>query len=517
LEDADSRFAQSVSSSCASLLHASNEPASQAFRNAVQTDAPPSPSAPSYAGTGLADPAGVPGACGRAAWRIGVHIADVSHYVPWSSAVDVDARKRATSVYLVDRVVPMLPEKLSNEVCSLVPGKPRRVFTVDIVLDECMNVLSVDTHLGVIESKARLSYDQAQCYIDARRRRQTWQDAAAAADAQPMPQGAVVLAEGVSVQLFDALGVLDAFACARLRRRTRAGGIDFETTEAKVQLDAEGHPVDVHVRTRTAATSCIEEAMICANECVAKRLCDTHTPGIFRVHDAPTSESLASLVPILQEFGYDSHIDLAAFMAGEPSALQSVLDRAHGRPEAGLISALLLRAQQRAVYKSECQGHFGLALESYCHFTSPIRRYPDLVVHRMLRTLARGKTESYSHEVSSLPWLAEHSSKMERIADTASRESQELKLVEYMERFVGQEFEGIVSGVATYGLFVQLDNTAEGLVPVRSMGGEYFSFDPAAQRLTGQDSGRTFRLGQRISIRVAPIPAHARKLEFRLA
>ena len=449
--------------------------------------------------------------------RLGVHIADVSHYVGWGSPADQDARMRATSVYLVDRVLPMLPEGLSNEVCSLVPGQPRRVFTVDVVLGPDFAVLGVDCHLGVIESKARLSYDQAQCHIDACIRGQGSPEALRSLAACPTPQGALPLDDAAHERIHDALGILNRFACARAKMREEAGGLDFESAEAKVQLDQDGHPVDVVLRTKTAATACIEEAMILANECVARRLLDTSTPGLFRVHEPPAADSLAALVPVLQEFGYDKHVDLAQFVAGSPRALRQVMRQAQGRPEHALVSALLLRAQQRAVYRPTCDGHYGLALEAYCHFTSPIRRYPDLVVHRMLRALLQGRGETYQAECDSLPWLAEHSSKMERVAEAAARESQELKLVEYMEQFIGQEFDGIVSGVATYGLFVQLENTAEGLVPVRSLGGEYFAFDPAAMRLTGQDTGRSFRLGQPLRVRIAPTPEHARKLEFHLA
>ena len=449
-------------------------------------------------------------------WRIGIHIADVSHYVPWSGAIDADARKRATSVYLVDRVLPMLPEALSNEVCSLHPGQPRRVFTVDVILNADFKVHSIDCHLGLIESKARLSYDQVQCYIDAQLHGETWQDAAKLMEEEPTPQAALPLNDQSHAQIFDALAVLNRFAQARVKMREVAGGLDFETREAKVQLDAEGHPTGVVVRSRTAATSCVEEAMILANECVAERLRSTQDPGIFRVHEAPSVDSLSALVPILQEFGYDKQINLADLVTGNPHAAQQLLVLVRGRAEAPLISNLLLRAQQRAVYKPECEGHYGLALEAYCHFTSPIRRYPDLVVHRMLRTLVQGKSESYQAECDSLSWLAEHSSKMERIAETAARESQEIKLVEYMQQFIGQDFEGIVSGVATYGLFVQLENTAEGLVPMRSLGNEYFSFDVAAYKLIGQDTGRTFRLGQRVRVRIQPSQPHVRKLELSL-
>lgn len=491
------RFAAQASPSCAPLLHVSKEIASQSSRNSVQTVASSSLSS-------------------NASWRLGIHIADVSHYVPWGSAIDTDAKQRTTSVYMVDRVIPMLPEALSNEICSLKPGQPRRTFTVDVILDENFKVLSTDFHLGIIESKARLSYDQAQCYIDAVLHGETWQDAAVQVSAQPTPQGALPLNETVHEALFNALQVLNFFAHARAAAREAAGGIDFETTEAKVQLDAGGQPTGVSLRTRTAATSCVEEAMILANECVAQHLRNTHTPGIFRVHDAPSADSLSALIPILQEFGYDAQVDFADFVAGNPQALQAVLNRAKGRAEAPLITSLLLRAQQRAVYKAEYLPHYGLASAAYCHFTSPIRRYPDLVVHRMLSTLAQGKTETYTAECDSLAYLAEHSSKMERIADDAARESQELKLFEYMQQFVGQEFEGIISGIATYGFFVQLDNTAEGLVPVRSLGQEYYSFDPTAYKLIGQDSGVVYRLGQRVVVRIVPAAEHARKLEFRL-
>ena len=358
---------------------------------------------------------------GTKQWRIGIHIADVSHYVSWSSAVDADARKRATSVYLVDRVIPMLPEALSNNVCSLVPGQPRRVMTLDVVVDENANIYSVDCHLSLIESKARLSYDQAQLYIDAHRVGHDWHEAAAHMAQEPTPQGALPVDTAAHEQIYDALAVLHRFAQSRIKAREAAGGIDFSTTEAKVQLDELGQPVSVSLRKRTDATSCVEEAMILANECVARRLQQTQTPALFRVHEAPSADALSALIPVLQEFGYDKHLSLEDFVAGKPQALQELLALSRGKAEAPLVTNLLLRAQQRAHYSAECLGHYGLASASYCHFTSPIRRYPDLVVHRMLRTQLLGKRETYTQEVDSLPWLAEHSSKMERIAETAAR------------------------------------------------------------------------------------------------
>lgn len=450
-------------------------------------------------------------------WKLGVHIADVSHYVPWNSSVDLDARRRAMSVYLVDRVIPMLPEKLSGDLCSLVPHVARRAMTVDIVLDESVVVKSVDCYPSIIESKARLSYERAECYLDAVFAGDDWHHAAIEADRLPEPAGAVAIGDAAHQQLFAALGQLVHIARGRAAQRQVAGGVDFETTEAKVQLDDAGEPTEVLLRRKTPATSCIEEAMILANECVARRLRDSQTPAIYRVHERPSADSLAALLPVLQEFGYTKGIDVDAFVAGNPHALQEVLRRAHGKTESELISSLLLRSMQRAVYRPVCMGHYGLASDAYCHFTSPIRRYPDLVVHRMLKVNLFGRGETYQQQCDNLEWLAEHSSKMERIAEAAARESQEIKLVEYMRRFVGMTFSGIVAGVATYGVFVRLENTVEGLVPVRSLGNEYFSLDPTLHKLTGQDSGVAYRLGQHVDATVVAAPDHARRLDLRLA
>lgn len=451
-----------------------------------------------------------------ACWRLGIHIADVSHYVAWGSELDVEAQQRATSVYLVDRVVPMLPEKLSNDVCSLAPGCARRAMSVDVLLDEDMQVCGVDAYSSVIESKARLSYRMADCMLEAFRGGKDSYAGMRRALEHPAPQGFIPLDDATAQGVFDALTFLTRFACERNRQRRQTGGIDFEATEAKVQLDAAGVPVGVTLRRKTPATACVEEAMILANECVAKLLLDAHMPGIFRVHEPPLPDALVSLVPVLQEFDYVKQVGLDAVLAGDPCALAAVLDAASGRPEAELVSQLVLRSMQRAVYRSDCAGHYGLGLAAYCHFTSPIRRYPDLVVHRMLRAVLCGKGETFEAQVAALDRIAEHSSQAERTTEAASRESQDVKLVEYMRQFVGQRLEGIVSGVTTYGLYVRLENTAEGVLPMRELG-EYFSFDPSLHRLTGQDTGRVFRLGQQVSVVLHAAPEHATRLDFRLA
>lgn len=425
--------------------------------------------------------------------RLGVHIADVSHYVPWNSSIDLDARRRATSVYLVDRVIPMLPEELSSDICSLKPGEPRRVMTADLYLDENFEVKRRIFYPSLIESHARLTYEEAQEALDG------------------MPVASV--GKDLAVRLAS----LHDVACGLANKRRQEGGIDFDTTEAKVKLDADGAPVDIVLRRRTDATEMIEEAMILANSEVASYLHERGFPSLYRVHEPPSPESLAELVPVLQEFDYLKTVSASAFSAGNPKAIQAVLQRAAGRPEAELVSMLVLRSMKRAEYRSECEQHFGLASDAYTHFTSPIRRYPDLVVHRMLKAHLFGKPETFEQQVHNLTWLAKHSSAMERIAETASRESQEYKLVEYLSHDVGAAFDAVIAGVASYGFFVRLDNTAEGLVPLKELGDEYFALDAKRHQLVGQESGAAYRLGQRIRVVLEAANPRERKLDFRLA
>ena len=448
------------------------------------------------AGTGVrvVDPRGL----ASAKWRLGVHIADVSHYVPWGSSLDLDARRRATSVYLVDRVIPMLPEELSNGLCSLNPGEDRRTMTADLYLDGQARLVAYDLYPSLICSKARLDYGQAQEMLDAR---------AAGRGAR----------DQLEEELSRRLAKMSFIAQKRSAARKAKGGLDFDTPDARMQLDEDGRPVGVDVRRKTEATSIIEEAMILANETVAVHLRDTGSPGIFRVHDKPSSDNLAGLIPVLEEFPWFSRIDRERLVAGDPHVVGQILDESRGRPESELVSMLVLRSMKRAVYRPSCEPHYGLASSAYLHFTSPIRRYPDLVVHRMLRAQFFGRPEKFDQEVSALPWLSEHSSDMERVADDAARESQEVKMVEYMQQFIGQRFSAIVSGVANYGIYVQLENTAEGLIPIRSLGDEYFSFDATQHRLRGEDSSKTYRLGQRVAVVLVDADVREGHLDFELA
>lgn len=427
-------------------------------------------------------------------WRLGVHIADVSHYVPWNSSVDLDARRRATSVYLADRVIPMLPPALSDELCSLKPGEVRRSMTADLYLNDAGEFVRADFYPALIRSDARLAYNEA--------------------DAILLDYKEAVAAGG---DLAWRLVQCSRLAGLREAARTRAGGIDFATTEAKVALDGEGRPVDIVLRRKTDATRLVEEAMILANEAVAGCLETRGFPCLFRVHEPPAADALGSLIPVFQEFPWFTRPMEARLVAGDARTIQEILSASADRSEGELVSSLLLRAMKRAVYRPDNLGHYGLASEAYCHFTSPIRRYPDLVVHRMLRAALTRRPEKFDQEVTALPWIAEHSSDMERVADTAARQSQELKMAEYLSAFTGQAFSGVVSGVASYGLYVRLDCTAEGVLPVRALGEEYFAFDPVRYTLTGEESGRVFRLGQRVPVVLKSVDVPTAALEFALA
>ena len=429
-------------------------------------------------------------------WRVGVHIADVAHYVPWGSSVDLDARRRATSVYLVDRVIPMLPEELSNDICSLKPNEVRRTMTVDMLVNGEGEVVDVDIYPALIRSNARLTYGQAQRLIDG----------------EEVTEHAELASE-----IAWRVQRLSGIAKQRMKLREAAGGLDFDTVEAKVKLDGEGVPVDIVLRSRTDATQLIEEAMIAANEAVARFLRDAGFPGIFRVHEKPSRESLEGLVPVLQEFPWFKGISVDRFVAGNPHEIAKVLSLCEGRNEGTLVTTLVLRSMKRAVYEPELDVHFALASEAYCHFTSPIRRYPDLVVHRMLKAALGKRPEKFDQEASSIPWIAEHCSEMERAAERAARDSQEAKIVELMELSLGQTFSAVVAGVAPYGMFVRLDNTAEGMVDIADLGREYFVLDSVRHTLTGSDTGKQYRLGKRVAVRLVEADRRTSRLRFKLA
>ncbi len=422
--------------------------------------------------------------------RLGVHIADVSHYVPWDTPIDEEARLRTTSVYLVDRVLPMLPEKLSNDICSLNPDEDRLSFTADIYLDHDAVVRRYELYPSAMRSDRRFNYGQVQRMLDG---------------AEPFTDAESEAALRLFARVAGRVG----------ERRVARGGLDFETVEAKVKLAEDGTPLEVILRERTQATNMIEEAMVLANEVVARHMRDAEAPMVYRIHEDPDPDALGHVANILKEFDYpvkDVH-------GASPATFQRIIKFAHDRPEKRLINSLLLRALERARYVDFLAGHFGLASEAYTHFTSPIRRYPDLIVHRLLRAQLSGALESDPNAVRMIPelgWLTEHCSVMEREAEMAEDDTVRFKLAELMAEHVDEVFEGFITGVATFGLFVQLDNTAEGLVHVDSMGDDYYRFDATRFMLTGEDRGRSYRLGQRVKVRIVSVSVTESRIDMEL-
>lgn len=463
---------------------------------------------------------------GRLLWRIGVHIADVSHYVEWGSALDLAARRRATSVYLVDRVIPMIPEELSCGLCSLAPGEVRRSMTVDLYVNERAQLARYEIYPALICSNARLTYGEALEMLEGECEDEVAAGQGVGHTPCSVPQRsedclsteyAPHSQEQRETSLRKCLRQLSRLASLRHAQRERKGGIDFDQPEARVRLDEAGRPQGVELRRKNAATSLVEEMMIWANEVVAEHLSRAKFPCVYRVHEAPDLEGLAQLVPIFEEFPWFGKIDPVGFFTGSQHALQQAVSASRGRAEGELVSSLVLRSMKRAVYREKNCGHYGLASATYCHFTSPIRRYPDLMVHRMLKAELFGRPERFDQMTTNLGWICEHSSGMEREADDAQRESEDLKLAEYLQRFVGQSFSAIVSGVSQGGLYARLENTAEGFIPVRTLGDDYFSFDAARYTLTGEETGARYRLGQRIAVVLFAVDPRVPQIDLRLA
>ncbi len=471
-------------------------------------------------------------------WSLGVHIADVSHYVTWESSIDLEARSRATSVYLADRVLPMLPERLSNNLCSLVPNEDRLAFTVDIELDARGRVKSNRAYPSAIRSRVRLDYQAADYLlagsVDDAVERQSEEagsvdSAACAVRAEAARAAAAACGVDVAAFLHDA----DELASARRTIRRARGAIDFETSETHVLLDNEGLPTSIIQRKRTAATSLIEEAMLLANECVARKLAALSEPAAFRVHEAPSPDELTAAAHVLLETGAIDREEGCEIMAADPHGIARVIERAAGTSSAELVNALLLRAMQRAVYRPHNLGHYALGADAYCHFTSPIRRYPDLLVHRALKMqLARerfgrrvaderapeltgvGKQSMYAI----MPELCRQTSTRERVADAAAQASQKVKVAQYYASRVGERAAGTVVWIDQMGLFVRLDETgAEGLVRMKALGGnEWWEFDERRMMLLGESTGRLIRMGQRVIVELSGVNTVRGHVDFKL-
>lgn len=426
-------------------------------------------------------------------YRLGVHIADVANYVQESSALDKEALKRGTSVYLVDRVIPMLPKALSNGICSLSAGEDRLALSCIMDVDEKGNVVNHTIAETVIHVNERMTYTSVKKILEDHDEveREKYKEL---------------------VPMFEMM----AHVAGILReKRSRRGSIDFDFPETKVKLNALGQAVDILPYDRNTATKLIEDFMLLANETVAEHFFWQELPFVYRTHEKPDAEKMTKLGIFIRNFGY-------YFKAGNgevhPKELQKLLNKISGTKEEALLSRLTLRSMQRAQYTTECSGHFGLAAKYYCHFTSPIRRYPDLQIHRIIKDSLRGRLgeRKLSHYGKILPEVAMQSSKMERRADEAERETVKLKKAEYMKEHLGEIYEGVISGVTNYGIYVELDNTVEGMVHVNSMRNDYYYFDEIHYELVGQDSGVKYKLGERVLVQVKRVDMASKTIDFRL-
>jgi ribonuclease R len=445
-------------------------------------------------------------------YLLGVHIADVAHYVTEGSALDREAFERGTSVYFPGRAIPMLPESLSNGICSLNPKIERLTFTCEMEIDKRGKFLNHKIYKSVIRTKERMTYTNVNAILVSRGvspASSAERDAAAEADAP-----ALLERYGYLVPEFERMHAL--YEILRTRREQR-GSIDFDLPEAEVMLGLSGDIETIRATERNVAHRIIEEFMLSANETVARELVFANQPGIYRAHQQPDPQKLEDLKEILKEFRIKLRGNVEEM---RPSELQRVLKEVAGTPEDRFLTNIILRSMKRAFYSEESTGHFALAFEHYGHFTSPIRRYPDLIVHRRLFELvANGALYGERREQieRAHPMYASQSSERERRADDASREVLEWKKVIFMRDKVGNEYTGIVTGVAPFGLFVELDEIfVQGLVPVATIGGDYWRYHDREHRMRGESTHRELRLGDKVKIRVESIDEDKHQIEFRL-
>ena len=426
-------------------------------------------------------------------YELGVHIADVTNYVQENSALDREALKRGTSVYLVDRVIPMLPHTLSNGICSLNEGVDRLALSCLMKINHKGEVVDYKIAETVIRVDRRMSYTAVKQILEE-------QDEKTIAEYKEL------------VPMFEKMEELAGILRAKRKKR---GSIDFDFPETKIVLDRDGTPVEIKPYERNTATKIIEDFMLLANETVAQHFYWMELPFVYRTHDNPDAEKIEKLALFIHNFGYGIKTNKEEV---HPKEIQKLLEKIDGTPQEDLISRLTLRSMKKAKYSVESTGHFGLACRYYCHFTSPIRRYPDLQIHRIIKEQLRGrlKEERISHYDRILPEVAKHASETERRADEAERETEKLKKAEYMEPRIGECFEGVISSITSWGIYVELPNTIEGMIHVSRLPGDFFYYDENTYEMAGQETGKRFRLGESVKIYVDSVDKMTRTIDFGL-
>ena len=450
---------------------------------------------------------------GETIYHLGVHIADVSHYVKEGTPLDAEAYKRGTSVYLVDRVIPMLPHRLSNGICSLNAGCDRLAMSCLMDIDEKGIIVGHKICESVVRIDRRMTYTAVNAILEAKNGTEEPQtDAPEKEKSKEKAEFAKKCLEEYAdfVPMFL---LLDETARVLRKKRMARGAVDFDFPECKIILDTKGRPVEIRPYERNAATMLIEDCMLAANETVAEDYYWQQIPFLYRSHEKPDGEKIKRFGILINNFGYSIRLQNGEL---HPKEMQKLLEKAAGSPEEALLARLALRSMKQAKYTTECMGHFGLAANYYTHFTSPIRRYPDLQIHRIIKeNLHGGLTKKrIAHYEKILPEVAIWTSSRERLADEAERETDKAKKVQFMERHIGEEFTGVISGISNYGFYVELPNTVEGMVRLANLDGDYYVFDEEHYELVGERTRKKFKLGQTVKIQVVSVDRYLKTIDF---
>ena len=426
-------------------------------------------------------------------YKLGVHIADVTHYVKEGRKLDKEALKRATSIYLIDRVIPMLPKEISNGVCSLNPDEDKLTLSCEMIINGKGNVVDYKIFESIIRNHYRMTYTDVSSILE---------------------NNDEALTKKYR-EIVPMLKVMEELSLLLKKKREIRGSIDFDFPETKIIYDETGKAIDVIKYERGVSNKIIEEFMLACNETVAEHYYWMNIPFVYRIHEDPDEEKMFEFGTLVHNLGYTLK---GINNEVHPRELQQLLFKIKGTKEESLISNMMLRSMKKAIYSSDATQHFGLAAQYYCHFTSPIRRYPDLQIHRIIKGQLNGKfsEEDYQRLIERTAEVAEQSSKMERIADEVERDCDKIKIAEYMSDKIGEKYEGVVSGVTSFGIFVELENSVEGLVHISNMVDDFYIFDNEKRELYGKTGGKTFKLGDKVKIKVHSVSIARAEIDFEL-